>query len=123
LKNESENKTDFVKAIRSVPGWYATRIEDKYRVGVPDIIVGIPLGPTLMIEAKMIANQSFGPTPRQFVELQRFGDAHRAALLLGFKEGVMYLHGVAEQVKISDCLASLPGEAPHQFIMRFIYNG
>jgi len=127
-KSESDYKTAFVKSLR-VDGWYARRIEDQYAVGIPDILVGIPYGPTVMVEAKLVKHQSFAPTPRQYIELQRW-DKHnkpqsvypphyRFSWLLGFKEGVMYLHSAAEQVKIEDCLASSPGEKPSSLLMRF----
>lgn len=129
MKNESQLKTEFVDAIKKLPLWYATRIEDKYRVGVPDILVGVPFGPTLMIEAKLVNNQSFGPSARQWIELQRFVQADfnlgrdvtmRRSLLLGFKEGVRYLCEATEQVTLDDCLASKPGEPATDFVLRFL---
>lgn len=124
MKTESELKTEFVKKLRSVNGWYATRIEDQYTVGRPDILVGVLYGPTLMIEAKVVKHQIFGPTPRQWVELQRFalGSPHaiRRSLVLGFKEGRMYLCEAADQVRLGDCLKSDMDEPPHLFIMRFL---
>jgi hypothetical protein len=131
LKSESDLKTEFVNSVKQVPGWYATRIEDQYRVGIPDILIGIPYGPSVMIEAKRVAHQSFGPSARQWIELQRWDTAPfhdngqhvlRMSWLLGFKEGVMYLHTAADQVKIGDCLASTPGELPHNFILRFLQH-
>lgn len=125
---ESNHKTKLVKELRAA-GWYARRIEDQYGVGIPDIVVGIPFGPTVMVEAKMVPHQSFGPTPRQLIELNRWSDRaksqsvysphYRLSWILGFKEGLMYLHTAVEQVKIGDCLAQLPGEPAAEFFTRF----
>lgn len=126
MKTESDLKTKFVKDLRSVDGWYATRIEDQYTVGRPDILVAVPWGPTLMIEAKVVKHQIFGPTPRQWIELQRFVTAvshgGRRSLVLGFKEGRMYLCDAADQVRLGDCLKSDMDEPPHIFIVRFLRN-
>ncbi len=131
--HESNHKTKLVKDLR-LAGWYARRIEDQYAVGIGDMIVGIPFGPTVMVEAKMVAHQSFGPTPRQMIELDRwsrrgqmgkvitdFGDPVMARLswVLGFKNGLMYLHTAQEQVKLEDCMAQTPGEHPVEFFTRF----
>lgn len=127
--HESNHKTKLVKALKE-RGWYARRIEDQYAVGIPDILVGIPFGPTLMVEAKMVAHQSFGPTPRQMIELDRWTKRGRDAVggeditfrlswVLGFKNGLMYLHTAQEQVKLEDCMAQTPGEHPVEFFTRF----
>ena len=126
--HESNHKTKLVKALKE-RGWYARRIEDQYAVGIPDILVGVPFGPTLMVEAKMVPHQSFGPTPRQMIELQRWtknansqavqSPTRRLSWVLGFKNGLMYLHTAQEQVKLEDCMAQTPGEHPVEFFTRF----
>lgn len=128
MKSESEYKTEFVHALRRRDGWYAIRMEDRYAVGRPDILIGIPFGPTVLIEAKIIRGPSFRPEARQWIELERFVEANifesgpeetRMSWVLGFDGGLMYLHTAAESVKVSHCVMSLPNEFPHEFVMRF----
>jgi hypothetical protein len=126
-KTENELKTALIKDLRNA-GWYARRLEDQFAVGLMDMLVCIPYGPTVAIEAKRIAHQTFAPTPRQYIELERFA-AHsitdmypprRFSWLLGFQNGLMYLHPLAKSAKIEDCLEQLPGEHPTVFIKRFL---
>lgn len=130
MTSESELKTALVKSLRGA-GWYARRIEDKYAVGIPDLLIGIPYGPTVMVEAKLVRNQTFEPSPRQFIELQRWENkggnelgrvVHRMSWLLGFKEGLMYLHECAESATLSSCLASVRSESDAAFFTRFLHK-
>lgn len=128
-KSENELKTALVKDLQKA-GWFARRLEDQYGVGLFDMLVGIPFGPTVAIEAKRVEHQSFGPTLRQKIELDRFVNnsdevvdaayvQFRMSWLLGFKEGLMYLYTAADTAKLSDCVAQLPGEPAAQFFTRF----
>ncbi len=82
----------------------------------------------------MVAHQSFGPTPRQMIELDRwtkngqmgkvvtdFGTPVMARLswVLGFKGKLMYLHTAVEQVKLEDCMEQYLNEPPADFFKRF----
>lgn len=119
-KTENELKTELVKKIRAVPGWYARRLEDQYAVGLPDMLVGMPDGPGFLIEAKRVEHQSFGPTPRQMIDLLRWEDGKsRGSVLLGFKEGRYYLHPVAERAIIGGCVAGYPGESFNDQLTRY----
>lgn len=126
-KTENELKTKLVKDLKEV-GWWARRFEDQFAVGVMDMLVAIPYGPTVAIEAKRVEHQTFAPTPRQYIELERFCaksvtnmyPPRRFSWLLGFKNKLMYLHPLAKSAKLEDCLEQLPGEHPAVFIMRFL---
>lgn len=126
-KTESELKTDFVKKLKATGVWYARRLEDQYAVGLPDMIVGIPFGPTLLIEAKRVEHQSFGPTERQLIELQRWvananapnAPYFRLSAIMGFKNGLVYLHQPVPSVTLAECLAQEPGEPPNHTLTRY----
>jgi hypothetical protein len=84
--NESDYKTALVKQAKAA-GWYARRIEDKYGVGFPDIVM-IPNGwTTCFIEAKIVTGIQISPSPRQFVELVNINEnrPYARALLLGIE--------------------------------------
>lgn len=127
-KTENELKTAFIKRLRE-RNWYARRLEDQFAVGVMDMVVGIPFGPTVAIEAKIVRGQTFGPTPRQLIELQRWEHeggnelgrvVQRMSWIMGFKEGATYLHPMADSVKIEDCVAQFDYEHPTEFVKRFL---
>lgn len=121
--DESYYKTKLVKEGRRF-GDYARRMEDKYAVGLPDILYGPnvhPSGATCLIEAKMINGATtFAPTPRQYVDLLRFDGPGRASLMLGFQDGRYFIHNYADVILVKDCLVSDPGEPFPLFIRRFL---
>lgn len=122
MKSESARKSELVKVSRAF-GDYARRIEDQFTVGMPDIIYGIKDGPTCLIEAKLIESGSFGPTPRQKIELERWHNPRqgRISLLLGFDDdGYFYLHDVVDRTRAVDCMISYDNEPFHFFIRRYL---
>lgn len=72
--DESGFKTRFCKILRD-EGGYGRRIEDKFGVGIPDILAVPRGGPVFYIEAKIIRNRRWGATPRQAEELRRFSNS------------------------------------------------
>lgn len=127
VKTENKLKSELVKEARRF-GDYARRIEDKYTVGMPDILYGVEGGPTLLIEAKMITEKNgFAPTPRQHHELELWEKSGygwngqlRFGALLGFANGLYYLHPVDVYARISDCLVSDAGEIFPLFLRRYL---
>lgn len=91
--NESQLKTKMVKKIKE-EGGYARRLEDQFAVGIPDVIAILPNLPVIFIEAKIIRGQHFSASPRQALEIERLNTpspSHAMAMLLGFKEGEIYV--------------------------------
>lgn len=85
--SESDVKTDMVKQVKELGG-YARRIEDQYAVGMFDMIIVMPYMPVLFVEVKLIRDNKFGPTPRQYVEGKRIinaGPTSALPLLVGFE--------------------------------------
>ena len=90
--NESDYKRRLVKAVNSLPGGWARRVEDRYAVNVLDMIIKLPGIPMFFAEGKIIKGNLFGPTPGQY-EWRAMKTAINAgvrAVLIGWKGGVMY---------------------------------
>lgn len=117
--DESWYKTKLVKEGRQF-GDYARRIEDKFSVGMPDILYRVKDGSAILIEAKMITGPTFGPEPRQLIELERWYRAGGLGLMLGFADDAYYLSYVCDPVQVKNCVVSDPGETFPLFIRRFL---
>lgn len=104
MKDESDYKRELVAEFQRL-GHYARRIEDRFLVGFPDLIL-IPKGmPIFFCEAKIIRGNSFAPRPRQYVELDRLAISPCAVpCVLGFDEGLTCLHPYAKVCRVVDCL-------------------
>lgn len=88
--NESDYKRRLVKAVNQLPGGWARRVEDRYAVNVLDMIIKLPERPLFFAEGKIIVGNVFGPTPGQFEEGRRLQNSGIVAVLLGWKDGVMF---------------------------------
>lgn len=102
--NESEAKRTIVANVQA-RGGYARRIEDKFSVGFPDLVLVLPDYPVFFCEAKIIVGHTFGPTPRQYVELKRLAiSKHSCPMLAGLgPDGRWYLHPHAESAHVTQC--------------------
>jgi hypothetical protein len=89
--DEAGHKRNLVKEVNALPGGYARRAEDKYAVGVLDLIIKLPGRPILWAEGKMIDGFKFYPTLRQFEEGNRIIQANMRAVLIGWKSQRMYI--------------------------------
>ena len=120
--NESSIKRIIVDVIRSENG-YARRIEDMFSVGMPDLIL-IPIRcPCIWAEVKIIKGQSFGPTERQLVELERLRRVpYSLGMMLGWKEGVLYSSKPKLKIHISECDEQHKDEKLSDFIRRSSYH-
>ena len=110
MKSESEWKTDYAKRLRSA-GHYAKRVEDKFGVGFPDMVVGIDGMPMAFIEVKLMrSNTYFAPDPRQYIELMQL---HRPPFSFGVLLGVdqdrhiFHFHLPAKKALVADCFSAL----------------
>lgn len=107
--NESDVKRKMVESVKSCGG-YARRIEDQYAVGVFDTMF-IPKGlPVIFAEVKIVRGTTFGPTPRQLIELDRVKYAtantgHAIPIIIGYKDGVYYFHHPMPAVDIKECFS------------------
>jgi len=109
MKSEADVKRAMVKSMVA-GGGYARRIEDQYGVGIFDVIL-IPYNlPVFMAEVKMVKDNLFGPTERQFVELVRIEnvgavDKHVIPVMIGWREGYYYFHKPSKSIDYRDCFS------------------
>lgn len=122
MSEESKFKTQFVSKLKKL-GHYGRRIEDKFGVGFPDMVLIVKGYPVFMCEAKLIKNNGFGPTERQWVELDRMSiTSHCVPCIMGFDWAEIYLHPYARHVKISDCVVKRHDETEADFLRRFYHE-
>ena len=101
--NESAYKTKLIAGVNAVPGGYGRRLEDRYAVGLLDMVIKIPGLPWIWAEGKLVDAQAFGPTLRQFEEGKKIQDTATYVLLIGFKDSLMAISPWVEQAKFKDC--------------------
>lgn len=103
---ESDLKRKLVKEVNAIPGGYARRVEDRWSVGALDLFIKLPVYAAMWAEAKVIDGNLFGPTARQYEEGKRLLAAHVPVLLIGWKNGVMYVSAWTEKADIRECYDS-----------------
>jgi hypothetical protein len=101
--NESDRKRELVKEINALPGARARRIEDRWAVGVLDLIFKLPGFPVTWAEGKMVEGNVFGPTATQFEEGKRWIAAGTPVLLFGWKQRFMFVSPWIKQADIRTC--------------------
>ena len=116
--NESAYKTKLIAGVNAVPGGYGRRLEDRYAVGLLDMVIKIPGLPWIWAEGKLVNAQAFGPTLRQFEEGNKILATNTTpVLLIGFKDSLMAISPWVEQAKFKDCFAgSLHPSTIEEFI-------
>jgi len=126
MTTEADVKRAMVQSMKA-SGGYGRRIEDQYGVGIYDLIL-IPFGlPVFMTEVKMIRGPTFGPTLRQYVELERVRyvghpNSHVLPLLIGYKNNTFYFSKLQTTVKPEDCFSVTTSDMSfHDQLVQF-YN-
>jgi hypothetical protein len=105
--SEADYKRQLVADINRLPEARARRIEDKYGVGIPDLIIKLPDVPTFWAEGKVVKHNVFGPTPIQFEEGQRWIAAGMRVILIGWHHGAIYLSPWKQEVDRRDCFEAV----------------
>lgn len=105
MNSETELKQHIVKMMKA-EGYYAKRVEDMYAVGTLDLIVAMPSTGLVVVEAKLIRNNLWRPTPRQFIEMERIHSAGGKTCAVGWKFGNYYFAGVVEQSDYRNLIAA-----------------
>ena len=101
--NEADQKRKIVREINALPGGYAVRIEDRWRVGMLDLIIKLPTYPVLWAEGKVVGGNLFAPTLRQWQEGQRIQESGMLALLFGWKNDFMFISPWTKKANIQSC--------------------
>ena len=99
---EADFKRKLVAEIKMLPGGYARRVEDRWAVGVLDLIIKLPGLPIVFAEGKLIRGNLFAPSPAQFAEGNKILAASMLAVLIGWKDRVMYVSDWVEKAHIED---------------------
>jgi hypothetical protein len=97
--NEADYKQKLVAEINRLRGGRARRVEDRYAVGVLDLILKLPNLPLVLGEGKIIDGFKFAPTERQWVEGEYWRAAGVEVVLIGWRPGIM---AVSPWVKQAD---------------------
>jgi hypothetical protein len=119
---EADYKRRLVADISRRPGGYARRVEDKFAVGVLDMIFKLPGYPIVFAEAKLLVGGfKFAPSGRQYIEGQRLIAARLLPILIGWKDGQMYLSPWAEEADIRNC-PPWRGQSEIEQLEEFIYE-
>lgn len=105
--NEATHKRELVKGVIALGG-YAVRVEDRFKVGILDLIIKYPGFPAFWAEGKMIDGFQFAPTLRQFEEGKKIQLAGGVALLLGWKNKLMYVSPWTEKADLRTCFYGGP---------------
>jgi hypothetical protein len=117
---ESEVKFDMVRDVKR-EGGYGRRIEDRFSVGMPDLIL-IPVRCRVVwVEVKIIEGNILSCQGRQYIELKRLTiPPHSAAFLVGWKSGLLFAAPPIDSIHIDDCIKQKPDETIPAFIRRCI---
>ena len=118
-KSEAAYKHELVTGINRLPGGRARRIEDRWAVGVLDLIIKPPGLPFVMAEGKLIDGFLFGPTAAQWEEGKRWQAANVECVLIGWKAGQMYLSRWVEKADCRECFTG-PGVAYAPALVDFL---
>lgn len=118
-KSEADHKRELVAAINQLPDGRARRIEDRYGTGILDLNIKLPDIPFVMAEAKLINGNLFAPTEAQFEEGKKWEAAGVECVLIGWKQGQMFLSPWVEKAHIDDCFTAI-GMDEVQALMEYL---
>jgi hypothetical protein len=118
-KSEADYKKDLVAEINRFPGGRARRIEDRYGTGILDMIIKPPDMPLVMAEGKLIEGNLFAPTGAQYVEGLKWQAAKIECVLIGWRNGQMFLSAWVEKAHVKDCF-TVPGLSDAQALIEYL---
>jgi hypothetical protein len=101
--DEAGRKRKLVAEVNALPGGYARRLEDRFAVGLLDLVIKLPKLPWIWAEGKLIDGFKFAPTERQWVEGERILSTGTPAVLIGWKGVVMYVSPWVKQADFRSC--------------------
>ena len=105
--SEADYKRTLVAEINRLPEARARRIEDKYGVGILDLVIALPGIPMFWAEGKVIKHNAFGPTPIQFKEGVKWLEAGVRVVLIGWHHGAIYLSPWKQEADRRDCFGTV----------------
>jgi hypothetical protein len=109
VSDEADKKRKLVKEVNSLPGGWARRWEDRWAVGVLDLLIKLPGHPLLWAEGKIVDHNLFAPTLAQYVEGTKLIASGQRPILIGWKQSLMFISPWVKKAHIDDCFS---GPAP-----------
>lgn len=123
MTEEAELKTKLVTQCKKL-GAYARRFEDRYAVGILDVLVAFPDMPVCFVEGKILRSNAISPTERQWVEgdkLCKLRGGFTVPLLVGWDANkVMYVGEWARKLPLQACLMQKHGNNYAETLWSFI---
>jgi hypothetical protein len=120
VTSEADHKRKLVAEINALRGGRARRVEDRFAVGVLDLILKPPNLPLVLAEGKLIEGHKFGPTERQWIEGNRWLVAGVGVVLIGWKNGMMSISPWVSQADRRECWTGLDRA---ETLMEYLRNG
>ena len=108
--NEADRKLNLVKGVKALGG-YARRLEDKYALGLLDLVIKLPGHNVVMAEGKLIDGNLFAPTPRQYIEGLDWLRVGVDVVLIGWQDKWMYISPWVKQADKRVCFGGSPDYA------------
>lgn len=100
---EADLKRALIASLRS-QGGNGFRIEDKYRIGVPDLLMVPTKSPGFLLEAKLLRGDKLVCTPTQAVYIRRFQQPpHFFAAVIGYSEKMEALYIGLPDTSLKQC--------------------
>jgi hypothetical protein len=95
-------------------------VEDRWAVGVLDLILKLPGHPMVLGEGKIIDGYKFAPTERQWLEGHHWINAGVDCVLIGWKGKTM---SISPWVPQADCRFCHTGQNSVETLMEYLRNG
>jgi hypothetical protein len=105
--NEADHKRKLVAEVNGLRGGWARRVEDRWAVGVLDLIIKLPTQLIVFAEGKLVDGNVFGPTERQWVEGERIRAAGLDVVLIGWRDGITYVSPWVKQADRRNCISGI----------------
>jgi hypothetical protein len=111
MLTEAEHKRRLVAEVNALRNGWAERWEDRWRPGIPDLVIKRPDLPIVFAEGKLIEGNVFAPTELQFLKGQRIQQSGLRMQLIGWgKDGVMYISPWVRKADRRECF-TMKGQA------------
>ena len=108
--NEADRKVNLVKGVKALGG-FARRLEDKYALGLLDLVIKLPGHPLIWAEGKLVDGNLFAPTARQYIEGEAWIKAGVGVLLIGWQGSLMFISPWVKKADKRECFGGGPDHA------------
>ena len=106
--NEADRKRRLVSEVRLLGG-QARRLEDRWAVGLLDLVIKLPDQPFIWAEGKLIDGNLFAPTGAQYEEGLKWIRAGTGVVLLGWQDSLMFISPWVKKADKRECWTSGKG--------------